>query len=104
MGRRGGDAAATRRGRHHLIGQLAELGDRELASRYDRIGARIAHLARGEDRRAVFAHAPAHTISAETTLARDESDPQILSHLLWPLCERVSARLKQASLAAGPSR
>jgi DNA polymerase IV len=87
-----------------LIGQLAELGDRELAFRYDRIGARIAHLARGEDRRALLAHAPAHTISAQTTLARDESDPQMLSHLLWPLCERVSARLSKPRSPPGPSR
>jgi DNA polymerase-4 len=40
------------------------------------------------------------TISAETTLLRDEADPAALSRILWPLCERVSARLKQASLAA----
>lgn len=84
-----------------LIGQLAELGERELASRYGRIGTRLARLARGEDYRAVLAHAPAHTISAETTLARDEADADLLSHVLWPLCERVSARLKQASLATG---
>jgi DNA polymerase IV len=84
-----------------LIGQLIDLGDRELASRYGRIGARIARLARGEDDRAVLAHAPSRTISAETTLPQDESEPDTLSRVLWPLCERVSARLKQASLAAG---
>ena len=84
-----------------LIGQLAELGERELISRYGQIGARIAHLARGDDDRTVVAHSPAHTISAETTLPRDEADAEALSHALWPLCERVSARLKHASLAAG---
>ena len=83
------------------IGQLAGLGERELAARYGRIGARLGRLARGEDGRAVDAHAPAHTISAETTLAHDEADAAALAHTLWPLCERVSARLKQASLAAG---
>ena len=76
-----------------LIGQLA--------SRYGRMGARLAHLARGEDDRAVLAHVPAHTISAETTLAQDECDASVLSRVLWPLCERLSARLKQTSLAAG---
>ncbi len=55
----------------------------------------------GDDDRAVIAHAPAHSISAETTLARDEADAEELSRVLWPLCERVSARLKEASLAAG---
>jgi len=84
-----------------LIGQLAMLGERELNVRYGRIGARLARLARGEDSRAVNAHAPAHTISAENTLASDEADADALSHALWPLCEQVSARLKQASLAAG---
>lgn len=84
-----------------LIGQLAEIGDRELAARYGRMGARLAHLARGEDDRAVLAHVPAHTISAETTLAQDECDASVLTHALWPLCERLSARLKRASLAAG---
>jgi DNA polymerase-4 len=84
-----------------LIGQLAEIGGRELASRYGRMGARLAHLARGEDDRAVLAHVPAHTISAETTLAQDECDASVLTRALWPLCERLSARLKGASLAAG---
>jgi DNA polymerase-4 len=84
-----------------LIGQLTDLGDGELASRYGRLGARIARLARGKDARSVLAHPPAHTISAETTLGQDEADAQVLARALWPLCERVSARLKQASLAAG---
>jgi DNA polymerase IV len=84
-----------------LIGQLADLGDHELASRYGRPGARIARLARGEDARHVLAHPPAHSISAETTLAQDEADAEVLARALWPLCERVSARLKKASLAAG---
>jgi DNA polymerase IV len=65
------------------------------------MGTRLSHLARGEDDRAVLARAPAHTISAETTLARDECDGDALSRELWPLCERLSARLKHASLAAG---
>jgi hypothetical protein len=84
-----------------LIGQLAGLGDRELASRYGRMGARLACLARREDDRAVLAHALAQTVSAETTLAQDEANAVALSRVLWPLCERVSARLKQASLATG---
>ena len=53
-----------------LIGQLAEIGERELAARYRGVGIRLARLARGEDARAVLAHAPAHTISAETTRHR----------------------------------
>jgi DNA polymerase-4 len=82
-----------------LIGQLARLGERELAARYGRIGARLASLAHVEDDRIVDAHAPAHSISAENTLAHDEADADALAHALWPLCERVSARMKQGSLA-----
>ena len=38
-----------------VIGQLATLGERELAARYGRIGVRIARLARSEDERGVDA-------------------------------------------------
>ena len=48
-----------------LIGQLAALGERELAFRYGRRGARIARLARGDDHRAVLMHSPTKSISAE---------------------------------------
>ena len=44
---------------------------------------------------------PARSISAETTLAEDEVAAAALAQILWPLCERVSAQLKEASLAAG---
>jgi DNA polymerase-4 len=84
-----------------VIGQLADLGERELMARYGRIGVRLGRLARGHDERRVSPDAAARTISAETTLTYDESDAQALSHVLWPLCERVAARLKAAGLAAG---
>jgi DNA polymerase IV len=84
-----------------VIGQLAALGERELAARYGRIGAHLARLAQGIDDRAVLSHAPARSISAETTLPQDEVDAAALGRILRPLCERVSAQLKEASLAAG---
>jgi DNA polymerase IV len=83
------------------IGQLALLGERELAARYGRLGARLARLSRGEDSRAVLPDANARSLSAETTLAEDEADPEALRDVLWPLCEKLSARLKEAGLAAG---
>jgi DNA polymerase-4 len=83
-----------------LIGQLRALDARELAARYGRFGARLAHLSRGEDERRVSPDNPARSISAETTFAEDESDYAALTRVLFPLCERVSARLKQSSLAA----
>ncbi|MGH7048177.1 MAG: DNA polymerase IV [Stellaceae bacterium] len=84
-----------------LVGQLAILGSRELSARYGRIGVRLAALATGADDRAVIAHSPARSISAETTLAHDEADAESLARILSSLCERVSAHLKEASLAAG---
>jgi DNA polymerase-4 len=83
------------------IGQLAALDERDLASRYGRIGLRLARLARGEDSRHVEAEGQTKSISAETTFAHDEADAAALAHFLWPLCERVAARLKEARLAAG---
>jgi DNA polymerase-4 len=84
-----------------VIGQLRQIDERDLAARYGRIGLRLAHLARAQDDRAVEPDSAARSISAETTLARDESDAEILGRILWPLCEKVSARLKQSALAAG---
>ncbi len=83
-----------------VIGQLAQLGESELAARYGRIGAHLARLAQGIDGRAVLAHSPARSISAETTLPQDESDPAALALILRPLGERVAAQLKAAALAA----
>jgi DNA polymerase-4 len=82
------------------IGQLAALAESELAARYGRTGARLARLARGEDERAVLAHAKTRSISAETTFARDQSEAESLSRALRLLCEQVSARLEEAGLAA----
>ncbi len=38
-------------------------------------------------------------MSAETTFGEDIADAAELKTLLWPLCERVSARLKRSRLA-----
>jgi DNA polymerase IV len=83
------------------IGQLRALDPREMARRYGRLGGRLAQLARGEDDRRVDPDGPARSISAETTFARDEADDEALARTLWPLCEKVAARLKASALAAG---
>jgi len=82
------------------IGQLRALDPRELARRYGRLGSRLAQLARGEDDRRVDPEGRARSISAETTFAQDEAEAEALARELWPLCERVAARLQQAGLAA----
>jgi len=83
------------------IGQLCARDERDLAARYGRIGRRLAQLARGEDHRAVDPAGETKSISAETTFAQDQTDATALAHILWPLCEKVAARLKEARLAAG---
>ena len=83
------------------IGQLRAQDPRDLGQRYGRNGVRLWHLAGGEDARRVDPDAPARSISAETTFARDEADAEALAGALWPLCERVADRLRQGGLAAG---
>jgi DNA polymerase-4 len=84
-----------------VIGQLRALDERELASRYGRNGIRLGRLARAQDTRSIQPDSAARSISAETTLAKDEADEAVLAQTLWPLCEKVAARLKRAELAAG---
>jgi DNA polymerase-4 len=83
------------------IGQIRTLDERELIARYGRFGRRLFHLARGEDERRVEPDGRARSISAETTFAHDEADAEALARALWPLCERVASRLKEAGLATG---
>ena len=83
------------------IGQLRASDERELSARYGRFGRRLAQLARGEDGRRVEPEGRARSISAETTFEHDEADAERLARTLWPLCERLAARLKEAGLAAG---
>ena len=87
-----------------LIGQLAGLDERELAARYGRIGARLARLAQGVDDRAVLAHMPARSISAETTLARENAAAAaVLSQSSGRLCERSRRSSRRPRSPPAPS-
>ncbi len=57
-------------------------------------GVRLYHLARGEDRRRVSAHAPVKSISKETTFFEDTGSLDLLDGHLWRLAEQVSDRAK----------
>ncbi|MCW5771095.1 MAG: DNA polymerase IV, partial [Rhodospirillaceae bacterium] len=81
------------------IAQLQALDERTLVGRYGVIGSRLYHFARGEDERSVETEHDAKTISAETTFDTDISSFDALRRELWPLCEKVSARMKAAGLA-----
>lgn len=71
----------------------------DLAARFGGTGDRLWHLARGQDRRRVSAHAPVKSISNETTFFEDTGDPDILDGHLWRLSEKVSDRAKARDIA-----
>ena len=81
------------------IGDLQRLGGDQLALRYGAMGRRLAQLAIGEDDRDVVPDRPTKSISAETTFDRDLAGLAQLDTELWPLCEKVSERLKECELA-----
>lgn len=71
----------------------------DLIARFGSMGDRLWHLARGEDKRRVSAHAPMKSISNETTFHDDTSDPELLDGHLWRMAEKVSDRAKAEGLA-----
>ncbi len=71
----------------------------DLIARFGGMGDRLWHLARGEDKRRVSAHAPVKSISNETTFFEDTSDTDLLDGHLWRLSEKVSDRAKARDLA-----
>jgi len=77
--------------------QSADKGD--LMRRYGEEGARLWHLARGQDNRTVNPERDTKSISAETTFERDIGEFRPLEQCLWDLTERVSTRLKANGLA-----
>ncbi len=71
----------------------------DLTARFGAMGERLWHLARGQDRRRVSAHAPIKSISNETTFSEDTGNTDLLDGHLWRLSEKVSDRAKARSLA-----
>lgn len=67
--------------------------------RYGSMGARLYHLARGEDVRAVLPDEDMKSVSAETTFEHDIADTAELERILWDLSEKVSRRAKAKGLA-----
>ena len=82
------------------LGQVAGLSVPEALRRLGEDGPALAALARGEDGRAVDPSREAKSISAETTFNEDLSGLAELERALWPLAEKLSARLKEKELAA----
>jgi DNA polymerase-4 len=83
------------------LGQIQSMAERDLVACYGKMGAHLWHLARGHDERIVDPDGEAKSVSAETTFDIDIAEFDTLVRELWPLCEKVSDRLKRAGLAGG---
>ena len=81
------------------IGELADMGEPGLVTRYGRIGRRLWSCARGEDDRPVDPRRETRSVSSETTLDEDLSKADELRPLLWQLAETVARRMKKSGLA-----
>ncbi|MFT5180916.1 MAG: DNA polymerase-4 [Alphaproteobacteria bacterium] len=81
------------------IGQLRTRDEGALVGRYGSIGHRLYSFSHGEDARRVNPISVPKNVSVETTFHRDIGDLEGLKQQLWPLCERLSDRLKAKELA-----
>ncbi|VAW23313.1 DNA polymerase IV [hydrothermal vent metagenome] len=77
------------------IGQLQNHDPNDLAARYGEIGARLAQLAQGIDKRPVSIIKKVKSISKEITFAKNIADFDDLCAHLLALSERVSERMKE---------
>ncbi|MGL5115773.1 MAG: DNA polymerase IV, partial [Beijerinckiaceae bacterium] len=82
-----------------LIGDLRRFDETEMFRRFGTEGQRLHRLALGIDSRSVSPDRETKSVSAETTFDQDISDFELLSPILWELCEKVARRLKAADLS-----
>ncbi len=80
------------------IGQLQDHDPDDLARRYGEMGARLARLSRGIDKRRLSVGTSTKSISTETTFNRDISRADLLTNHLLVLSEKVSERMKKKGL------
>jgi DNA polymerase-4 len=81
------------------IGDLQQLSERELTTRFGKFGARLAQFSHGRDERRVTPWRPTKSISAETTFRSDTGVAERLREIAAPLCTRVAAHLGRKGLA-----
>jgi DNA polymerase-4 len=81
-----------------LISDLQRAEETDLMKQLGSEGRRLWRLARGIDDRKVIPDRNAKTISSETTFEDDIKDFATMERVLWRLCEKVSARLKNSDL------
>lgn len=81
----------------YTIADIRARSLKEITARFGSSGVWVWHLANADDTRRIEPRAPAKAISAETTLDTDIASREALEAILWPLCEKVSARAKAAA-------
>ncbi len=81
------------------IGQLQTMELKKLVKDYGAIGERLYYFSRGIDQRSICPDQKIKSISNEHTLEEDLSDYNMLKKILWPLCEKVSSRLKEKNIS-----
>jgi DNA polymerase-4 len=81
------------------IGELAALGEANLAAMFGENGRMLARHALGQDERPVVSEHVTKSISQENTFARDISDDRELENMLKTLAARVGKNLRQEHLA-----
>jgi len=81
------------------IADLRRWEREDLSARFGQIGARLYHLARGQDRRPVQRDAALKSISKETTFFEDTADVDLLDGHIWRLACQVADRAKAKGFA-----
>ncbi|MDV7340144.1 DNA polymerase IV [Terasakiella sp. A23] len=81
------------------IGQLRRFEKIDLMREYGAIGARLYHFCRAEDERKVSPESETKSVSNETTLDENLHSFKDLKDILYPLCEKISQRMKKSNLA-----
>ena len=82
----------------HTIGDLTSRTEEWFGARFGRTGPFMRKLALGQDERSVVVQRERKSVSAETTLAQDTDDPEVLSELVHRLSQRVAGDLRRHEL------
>ena len=83
----------------NTIGDLQNLSESQLTTQYGKFGHRLVDYVNGRDPRKVSSSRASKSLSAETTFRTDISSVMELKDAAFPLCQKVSERLKESELA-----
>ena len=80
------------------IGDLASQTEEWFGARFGKVGPHLRRLALGNDDQPVVVHRETKSVSAETTVAQDTDDPEVLYDLTARLSRRVADHLRGKQL------